>query len=65
MAGAILWAVGLVWDAIDSGGLERHHSLGDWLLLAAFYGVFSLLWPIALTLWLITLARVVISLIIL
>jgi hypothetical protein len=45
LSGTILAGIGLVWGAIDNGGLERHHDLQDWLILIVLYSAGSFLWP--------------------
>jgi hypothetical protein len=34
------------WSAIEGGGLQREHDLRDWVQIACFYGLVSLLWPV-------------------
>jgi hypothetical protein len=46
VAGALLTAVLLVQSAYLSGGLERPHAAGDFLLIAAVNLAMIILWPL-------------------
>src|SRR5262249_54314642 len=48
LAGCVVTGIILVWSAVDNGGLQRQHSLREWLVIAVFYVVSAGLWPIML-----------------
>jgi hypothetical protein len=50
LVGVAVMAIYLVWSSIHGGGLEREHSAIQLLLIALFMTVYSILWPVALTL---------------
>jgi hypothetical protein len=44
--GIVVVAIFSAVQAINNGGLDRHHDLRDWAIIALFYGSISLLWPV-------------------
>jgi hypothetical protein len=48
LAGCVVTGIILVWSAVDNGGLQRQHSLLEWLVLGGLYVVCAGLWPIGL-----------------